>query len=226
MDNVDSMVHKYKALFFDFDGVIVDSVSIKTEAFSKLFEKHGETIVNQIVSHHLAHGGINRIDKIKYYYNELLKVEIDEKELSLMCTNFSNLVLDKVIHAKEIDGADNFLNKSYLKTKCFVVSATLEEELIEIINKRKIMNYFKEIRGAPLKKTNHIQDLLQKYQLNPNEACFIGDAVEDYKAAKECGVDFFGIVQSGDSALLRLYPKIRWASNYNSSSFISSVFQF
>ena len=30
---------RYKALFFDFDGVLADSVKVKTEAFAKLFEE-------------------------------------------------------------------------------------------------------------------------------------------------------------------------------------------
>ena len=32
----------YKLVFWDFDGVIKDSVTVKTDAFSKLFEKYGE----------------------------------------------------------------------------------------------------------------------------------------------------------------------------------------
>ena len=81
-------------------------------AFSKLFGKYGKAMVNQVVSCHLSHGGVNRFEKIKYYYNELLKQELDEKELRLMCKKFSEMVLDKVVNSKEIDGVENFLKKS------------------------------------------------------------------------------------------------------------------
>jgi HAD superfamily hydrolase (TIGR01549 family) len=221
--NLDSMIHKYKAIFFDFDGVIVDSVSVKTAAFSKLFEKYGETIVNQVISYHLANGGINRIDKFKYYYKELLQLQLDEKELSLLCKQFSEIVVDKIIHSKEIEGAEIFLKKNYLKINCFVVSATPVEELIEIIKGRNIRKYFKEIRGTPFSKTSHIKKLLLKYQLNSNTACFIGDAVEDYHAARECGLDFFGIISGTESTLFKLYPEIKWSSNFKTHPFIASL---
>jgi beta-phosphoglucomutase-like phosphatase (HAD superfamily) len=32
---------RYQAIFFDFDGVILDSVHVKTEAFAAMFRKYG-----------------------------------------------------------------------------------------------------------------------------------------------------------------------------------------
>ncbi len=40
-----------KAILFDFDGVILESMDIKTKAFSKLFTKYPE-YVDQIVKLH------------------------------------------------------------------------------------------------------------------------------------------------------------------------------
>jgi beta-phosphoglucomutase-like phosphatase (HAD superfamily) len=34
----------YQAIFFDFDGVILDSVHVKTEAFAAMFRKYGPEI--------------------------------------------------------------------------------------------------------------------------------------------------------------------------------------
>ena len=39
----------YKALFFDFDGVLADSVEVKTNAFAKLFEKFGSEIQAKVL---------------------------------------------------------------------------------------------------------------------------------------------------------------------------------
>ena len=58
-----------EAYFFDFDGVIVDSVQIKAKAFALLFESHGSQIQEKIVSHHLNNGGMTRSEKIKYYFS-------------------------------------------------------------------------------------------------------------------------------------------------------------
>ena len=50
-----------EAIFFDFDGVLVDSVSIKTEAFRKLFKGFGQQCVEALVYYHIEHGGISRV---------------------------------------------------------------------------------------------------------------------------------------------------------------------
>ncbi len=45
-------MNEIKAIFFDFDGVLADSVEIKTLAFAKLFEQYGKEVVNIVVEHH------------------------------------------------------------------------------------------------------------------------------------------------------------------------------
>ena len=43
---------KIKNIFFDFDGVIVDSNEIKSQAFYKLFESYNVTIAKKVLAHH------------------------------------------------------------------------------------------------------------------------------------------------------------------------------
>ena len=61
-----------KAIFFDFDGVIVESAGIKTEAFRKLFSNYPDQ-VDEIVDYHKANAGISRYDKFDYIYEKILK---------------------------------------------------------------------------------------------------------------------------------------------------------
>ena len=52
-----------KAIIFDFDGVIAESVNVKTEAFASLYEPYGKDVVNKVEQHHLANGGVSRFEK-------------------------------------------------------------------------------------------------------------------------------------------------------------------
>src|SRR4030066_2142162 len=98
-----------KAIFFDFDGVIVESVDIKTNAFAKLFEHEGNKIVNEVIGYHLNNMGVSRYEKIRFIYNDILHRVLNETEFKALCDKFAELVVDGVIMAPYVKGALEFL---------------------------------------------------------------------------------------------------------------------
>ena len=54
-------------IFWDFDGVIKDSVEIKSNAYEELFTKWGNEVANRVRGHHNLNGGMSRFDKIPLY---------------------------------------------------------------------------------------------------------------------------------------------------------------
>ncbi len=183
-----------QALFFDFDGVILKSTQIKSEAFRMLFREYGEQVINQIVAYHRLHGGVSRVDKILYAHETIIKKPLSKTELEVWARRYSELVLEKVIAAPWIAGAREFLDSWPEEIPVFVISGTPEEELLTILERRKMQEYFHEVLGSPIKKVPHIKVLLGKYQLNPKQCFFIGDAMTDYNAAKDTGLKFIGII--------------------------------
>jgi beta-phosphoglucomutase-like phosphatase (HAD superfamily) len=204
----------YEAFFFDFDGVLADSVEVKTRAFARLFEPHGPEVVERVVAHHRYHGGMTRVEKFSHYYYEYLGKSLSNKEMLDLCQRFSALVVDEVVAAPEISGAGEFLQRWCELVACFVVSATPEEEIKEILKRRGMDGYFKEILGAPASKKKNLEILLKQYGLNPSRCCFFGDAESDYLAARTCGVDFYGIVPGEDAPLIRARPEVRWTKDF------------
>lgn len=204
----------YEAFFFDFDGVLADSVEVKTRAFAKLFEPHGPEIVLKVVAHHRNHGGMTRVDKFCHYYHEYLGKSLPNEEMIDLCQRFSELVVDEVVAAPEIKGAEEFLQRWCKRIACFVISATPDEEIKEIVKRRRMDQYFKEVLGAPVDKGKNLEILLEKYNLNPLRCCLFGDAESDYLAAHMCGVEFFAIVQSENAPLLRAQPQVRWTKDF------------
>lgn len=43
--------------FFDFDGVILDSTQVKTDAFRKMFENCDNEKREKMLQYHMIHGG-------------------------------------------------------------------------------------------------------------------------------------------------------------------------
>lgn len=57
-----STLQKVRALFLDFDGVLVESVEIKSKAFRDLHIDQPADILTQIMAYRSAHDGISRYD--------------------------------------------------------------------------------------------------------------------------------------------------------------------
>ena len=113
-------------IILDFDGVILESVSVKTEAFRELFSSEPDH-VEEIVQFHIENGGMSRFDKIRYIYSHILRKELTEIQFHHLSASFADLVLEKVIQSPFVPGAKEFLQNNYTKVPLYVVSATPED---------------------------------------------------------------------------------------------------
>ena len=115
-----------KVIFWDFDGVIKDSVKVKTDAFEKLFSTYGNDIVKKIRIHHEENGGVSRFDKIPIYL-KWVKQELSQEIVNRYSNQFSILVKKNVIDSEWVVGVLNFLQIS--------TCSDLAGSLISIFNK-------------------------------------------------------------------------------------------
>lgn len=182
-----------QAIFFDFDGVIIDSTEVKTQGFRLLFQDYGPELVEKVVDYHQLHGGISRVDKIRYAHEALIGKPLVDADVELWAKNYSDLVLEKVLNVALIAGAEEFLGEMHIKLPIFLISGTPEEELRKIVEYRGMNHFFDEILGSPTRKVPHIKMLIEKYRLNTGNCVFIGDAMTDFHAAEQTGIRFIGI---------------------------------
>ena len=180
------------AIIFDFDGVLLESNHIRTEGFRKLLKRNQfpNEKVEQLILYHEANGGLSRYFKLKYFFKEILRKDINDSQLLSLCNEYSVLVKQRVAKAQWVEGAYGFLSKNYDKYKFFIVSASDQDELREICNIRKIEKYFTEILGSPADKKTNIAYLLTEYGILPENALFVGDSINDLKAAQSVNVNF------------------------------------
>lgn len=179
-----------KAIIFDFDGVLAESVDIKTKAFARLFEREGERVIEEIVEYHIKNAGVSRFEKFGYIYKEILKIPLTDVDFRNLCNRFSLLVVDEVVNAPFVKGAREFLENYSSVYNCYIASATPREEMEKIVKRRQMSRYFKGIYGAPTKKTDVVKTILFTHDLKPDNVIYIGDAISDYEAAKENNVAF------------------------------------
>ena len=181
----------YKAVIFDFDGVIVESTGIKTQAFHDLFKDHPRQ-VKKIVAYHRRNGGVNRFVKFRYIYKNLLRRPLSAAHIEFLGRRYASLVVQRVIACPFVPGALPFLKKYHSQIKLFVISGTPHRELLRIVHKRKLTRYFKGVYGAPTVKPVLARRILRRWELAPSEVLYIGDAAADQQAARKTRVRFVG----------------------------------
>lgn len=179
-----------KAIAFDFDGVILESAGIKTEAFRELFsDSH---YVDAIVAYHEAHAGESRYEKFRYIYRNFFNRPLEKEEEANLGERFSDLCYAKVLKAPLIHGVKDFLMDYHRQYFLFVASGTPQQELLKIMEARDLSAYFQKVYGSPLKKSEIIHKILNQYHLLPQEILFIGDSLTDFTEAHKVGVPFIG----------------------------------
>ena len=181
---------KFKIIFWDFDGVIKESVEVKTKAFQKLFQFSGKEVVEKVTEHHLNNGGMSRLQKIPIYLT-YAGVEISPATELLYCNKFGKLVEDTVVNADWVPGAEEIIKqKKNLAQLQILVSATPQDEIERILNRISIFPYFSNIFGAPMSKSEAIITCLDIHRIPPKETIMIGDSKADYEASQNCGTNF------------------------------------
>jgi phosphoglycolate phosphatase-like HAD superfamily hydrolase len=179
-----------KAIFFDFDGVILESAGIKIDAFRKLFERDYSEKTDAIVDYHIANMGISRFVKFRHIYKNILNLPLAGVDETALGQKFSDIVFEEIIKAPFVDGAKEFIVRNQKRYRMFIASGTPHEELREILQCRQIRHLFDDFRGSPELKPDIINGLLKRHSLRKEEAVFVGDAESDLLAAKETGVHF------------------------------------
>lgn len=181
---------KPQAIFFDFDGVILESSDIKTVAFVELFNHLSDEDQKSIKNYHLQNAGISRFKKFQWIYKELLNKDISKEESENLGQEFTKLVFQKILDCPFVPGVVQLLNWSKDNCRNFVASGTPQEELIKIVKERELNEYFDGVFGSPATKANIVEEQLLKYNLERDKCWFIGDASSDYEAALATGLNF------------------------------------
>jgi len=200
-----------KQIFFDFDGVLAESVNVKAEAFYQLYLSFGEGVAADVLKHHLANGGMSRFEKIKHYHQSFLGVGLTETEILEWAEKFSDIVLKGVIESDEVAGAIDFLEKYRTEYNFFIITGTPTVEIKQILLERKMDHYFSGIFGSPEKKPLWSEKIIQDNHFGRNEIVFVGDALADYEAAQHSKIHFILRETNENTPLFHFYSGIRIA---------------
>lgn len=182
-----------KVIIWDFDGVIVESNSIREKGFREIFKNYTANNINDLLEYHNKNGGLSRYHKIAYFYNEVLKKEISTEKVNKYAADFSAIMLEEMKNPIIlIEETFEFLKENYKKVDFYIASGSDQKELRILCKSLKIDVYFKQIFGSPTDKNTLVKNIIEDVKYNEGEICLIGDAVNDYNAANINKVLFYG----------------------------------
>lgn len=183
------LIGRAELIFWDFDGVIMDSVSVKTSAFEKLFLPYGQKIAHRVAEHHKVHTGLSRFEKMPLYLTWAGE-NVTDGLIGKFCDLFSEAVFQSVIESPWVSGVNEYLCRHYQEKYFVLVTATPQLEIEKILSTLEINHFFRQVFGAPMLKKDAIRSILAKQKVKPDSTLMIGDAETDLLAAQANSVPF------------------------------------
>ena len=179
----------YKAIVFDFDGTLVESIEMKTTAYKDLFHEFPDKW-EEIKKYHLQNEGISREVKIPYIYDNILTVRLSAEKEKEAVKSYSDLVYEQMLTIPLVTGADEIIAAERGSRKHIIASGTPEWELKRIFENRGLTKYFDGVYGAPSSKEKIVRKFSLDSGIPVEKMLFVGDAQSDYEASRACGMDF------------------------------------
>lgn len=225
MTNAEVTPRDIDAVFFDFDGVLVESNEVKIDAFRRLYAPHGEEVVEKVIAEHVRHEGVSRVVKLERFHREFLGIDLDEDGVADLAQTYSEMVEDAVVACDAVPGALDALKAWAGRCPVYVVSGTPQDELRRIVARRGLDDFFETVFGSPRIKPDIVGDELTRIGIGAERALFVGDSLTDFDCAQAVGTRFLGRVPAwrescfpgGTAVVEDMWPLARAGGNDSGS---------
>lgn len=183
-----------EAILWDFDGVIIDSMSIRDMGFREVLSDYPVDKVNALVDFHRnSAAGLSRYIKFKHFFEKILGMPADEGVIKSLAERFSAIMLKSLINREFlIKDSLSFIEKHHKTIPMHIVSGSDEKELKKLSAELGISGYFKSLHGSPTPKEELISELINNNGYKAEKLLLVGDSSNDWDAAKKNGIIFWG----------------------------------
>jgi len=182
-----------KNIFWDFDGVIMDSMPVRNQGFKLVLKEFPEDQVELLMKYHLRNGGLSRYVKFRYFFEEIRGEVVSEEYINDWAIKFSNIMRKQLVNSGLlIEDTVKFIKENYKKLNMHIVSGSDQEELRFLCKELMLDIYFKSIHGSPTPKDELVRNLLNDNDYQHPDCVLIGDSINDYDAASRNNIDFNG----------------------------------
>ena len=192
------MPQKIENFIFDIDGTLIDTIDMYMPAMIDTLAQHGHPVAPDKVEQ-------TKHDLFDITGRDALRLAgISEEEIPEMLKDWFDLAYQRADQAKVIEGIPEMLNTLANRedAKIAIATSKLADEYQEyFINKYDFAKLFKvAITSADTKKHKPAPDpilaAMNKMGADPATTVYVGDTINDMKAAHAAGAKFAGALYS------------------------------
>ena len=181
-----------KVIFWDFDGVLINSNEIRDLGFRKALSQYPQNEIDELINFHQSNGGLSRYVKFKFFFENIRKEDLSDNVLKDLTSNFSLIMKDLLVDKNLlINETLQFIKNNFKKYNMHITSGSDQDELRYLCEKLNINQYFLTINGSPTPKTIILKQIIEHHNYLYEDCLIIGDAINDYNAALDNKIDFF-----------------------------------
>jgi phosphoglycolate phosphatase len=178
---------KYKYIIWDWNGTLLNDVDFVVDIMNKMLKKRDLTSISAE-----KYREIFVFPVIKYYSQ--LGFDFSKEpfeELALEFVNEYKNNINRFILFEEVDEVLGSIEK--LGILQIILSASNEDDLIEIVGDLGISRYFVKIAGLKNhfaeSKVSRAKEIIGELFLKPEEVILFGDTYHDYEVSQQIGCD-------------------------------------
>ncbi|MCR1863502.1 HAD family hydrolase [Limosilactobacillus reuteri] len=195
---MNKMAQKIENFIFDIDGTLIDTIDMYMPAMIDTLAQHGHPVAPDKVEQ-------TKYDLFGITGRDALRLAgISEEEIPEMLKDWFDLAYQRADRAKVIEGIPEILNTLANRedAKIAIATSKLADEYQEyFVNKYDFAKLFKvAITSADTKKHKPAPDpilaAMDKMGADPATTVYVGDTINDMKAAHAAGAKFAGALYS------------------------------
>jgi len=209
-----------KAIIFDLDGTLVDSLPYHHESWRIFFKNNNleEHDFSEVLKEYKGGGTLELMTSVfgDMYTKDELKKMTDDKEII-----FRDIYKSKIY---PIEGLNKFLDN--LKENNILLSIgsnAIRKNVLMTIEKLGIIDYFSSIIcGDEVSKGKPDPEMylktLSNLKMDKNECIIFEDSIEGVTAAKNAGIKSIGVTSSQSSEILKSVGAFKTINDYTEIS--------
>lgn len=176
----------YKAIIFDFDGTLADTMELVKKAFNKLAPEFNYKIVEEDAIKTLRNYGAREF--LKY-------LRIGPQELPVVVKKVKEEMTKEISNVRTFDGLKEVLEdiKNTNIKLGILTSNTIEN--VKAFLSHNDMNFFDFIDSEDdlFGKAAALKKLCESHEFGTNDIIYVGDEIRDIDACKEAKVDMIAV---------------------------------